>query len=377
MEEYYPKLLQSRRKRFWELVAAALVGGLLVLGVIPFLLPRMLPKADPILPWNYQPPKSDSADLLDQPNAIVDAVNSVAPAVVGVTRISQSRDWFGQITPPAPSGYGSGVIISPEGYIVTNYHVVEGAVAVVVTLSNSQELDAKIVGVDPGTDLAVLKISPSNDSLPWANLGDSDKLTAGEFVVAIGNPGGRQFERSVTLGIISATNRSFDVYDWVFGLLQTDAAINPGNSGGPLVNMRGEVIGINSVKITNAEGLGFSIPSNLVKSISESLIKNGRVIRPMLGVTIREVTPALAEAYGLTSDYGLLVVETPIGRPAQKAGIKPNDIITAVEGAKIENLRDLRRIISAKKVADQVEVTLLRGTSTLTLMVTLADLDLQ
>ena len=181
----------------------------------------------------------------------------------------------------------------------------------------------------------------------------------------------------VTLGIISATNRSFDVYDWVFGLLQTDAAINPGNSGGPLVNMRGEVIGINSVKITNAEGLGFSIPSNLVKSISESLIKNGRVIRPMLGVTIREVTPALAEAYGLTSDYGLLVVETPIGRPAQKAGIKPNDIITAVEGAKIENLRDLRRIISAKKVADQVEVTLLRGTSTLTLMVTLADLDLQ
>ena len=247
----------------------------------------------------------------------------------------------------------------------------------VVTLSNSQELDAKIVGVDPGTDLAVLKISPSNDSLPWANLGDSDKLTAGEFVVAIGNPGGRQFERSVTLGIISATNRSFDVYDWVFGLLQTDAAINPGNSGGPLVNMRGEVIGINSVKITNAEGLGFSIPSNLVKSISESLIKNGRVIRPMLGVTIREVTPALAEAYGLTSDYGLLVVETPIGRPAQKAGIKPNDIITAVEGAKIENLRDLRRIISAKKVADQVEVTLLRGTSTLTLMVTLADLDLQ
>lgn len=377
MEEYYPKLLQSRRKRFWELVAAALVGGLLVLGVIPFLLPRMLPKADPILPWNYQPPKSDSADLLDQPNAVVDAVNSVAPAVVGVTRISQSRDWFGQITPPAPSGYGSGVIISPEGYIVTNYHVVEGAVAVVVTLSNSQELDAKIVGVDPGTDLAVLKISPSNDSLPWANLGDSDKLTAGEFVVAIGNPGGRQFERSVTLGIISATNRSFDVYDWVFGLLQTDAAINPGNSGGPLVNMRGEVIGINSVKITNAEGLGFSIPSNLVKSISESLIKNGRVIRPMLGVTIREVTPALAEAYGLTSDYGLLVVETPIGRPAQKAGIKPNDIITAVEGAKIKNLRDLRRIISAKKVADQVEVTLLRGTSTLTLMVTLADLDLQ
>lgn len=377
MEEYYPKLAQSRRKRFWELVAAALVGGLLVLGVIPFLLPRMLPKADPILPWNYQPPKSDSADLLDQPNAVVDAVNSVAPAVVGVTRISQSRDWFGQITPPAPSGYGSGVIISPEGYIVTNYHVVEGAVAVVVTLSNSQELDAKIVGVDPGTDLAVLKISPSNDSLPWANLGDSDKLTAGEFVVAIGNPGGRQFERSVTLGIISATNRSFDVYDWVFGLLQTDAAINPGNSGGPLVNMRGEVIGINSVKITNAEGLGFSIPSNLVKSISESLIKNGRVIRPMLGVTIREVTPALAEAYGLTSDYGLLVVETPIGRPAQKAGIKPNDIITAVEGAKIKNLRDLRRIISAKKVADQVEVTLLRGTSTLTLMVTLADLDLQ
>jgi len=384
MEEYYieksPR--SSRRRRFLGFVVAAMLGGLIVLLCLPALLPYLLPEADlgqdpnpeQALPWNYK--NQDSLQLPDmeyQQTAVVSAVHKVFPAVVGVTRISQSRDWFGRIRPAAPTGYGSGVIISPDGYIVTNYHVVEEAVSVVVTLSNGQEVEAAIVGQDPGTDLAVLKIKPLTD-MPWAVLGDSEQLTVGEFVIAIGNPGGPELQRSVTLGIISATDRSFDVYDWVFGLLQTDAAINPGNSGGPLVNMKGEVVGINSVKITDAEGLGFSIPSNLVKSISESLIKEGRVIRPMLGVTIGEITPSLAEAYNLGSDYGLLVTEAPSNGPARQAGIKPEDIIIEIDGVKTEGLRDLRRIISKKSVGDKVDVMVVRGKEKLNFEVTLAEL---
>jgi serine protease Do len=384
MEEYYieksPR--SSRWRRFLGLVVAALLGGLTVLLCLPALLPYLLPEADlsqnpnpeQSLPWNYK--NQDALQVPDveyQQTAVVSAVNKVFPAVVGITRISQSRDLFGRIRPAAPTGYGSGVIISPDGYIVTNYHVVEDAVSVVVTLSNGQEVEAAIVGQDPGTDLAVLKIKPLTD-MPWAVLGDSEQLTVGEFVIAIGNPGGPELQRSVTLGIISATDRSFDVYDWVFGLLQTDAAINPGNSGGPLVNMKGEVVGINSVKITDAEGLGFSIPSNLVKGISESLIKEGRVIRPMLGVTIGEITPSLAEAYNLGSDYGLLITEAPFGGPARQAGIKPEDIIIEIDGAKTHGLRDLRRIISKKAVGDKVQVTVVRGKEKLKFEVTLAEL---
>ena len=386
MDEFYAEKAnrQSPWRRFLALLGAAALGGLIVLLCLPALLPHLLPStdsdqpsADPQLPWNYREEYSTPVPNLGyQQTAIVAAVNKVFPAVVGVTRFSQTRDWFGRVQPAAPSAYGSGVIISPEGYLVTNYHVVAGAVSLLVTLSNGQEAEATIVGQDPGTDLAVLKIEPVT-GMPWAVLGDSDSLTVGEFAIAIGNPGGPDFQRSVTLGIISATNRTFEVYDWVFGLLQTDAAINPGNSGGPLVNIQGEVVGINSVKITEAEGLGFSIPSNLVKSVSESLIKEGRVIRPMLGVTIGEITPALAEAYNLGSDYGLLVSETPVGGPAFKAGIKPDDIIIEMEGSRIESLRDLRQVISKKTIGDTVQVVVVRGREKVNIQVTLAELEVR
>lgn len=386
MEDYY---FEQRKPSLWlrflGLLGAALLGGLVVLLCLPVLLPHLpLPgvqqpvgEQQPLLPWNYDENLSLKLPTFEhQQTAVIDAVHKVFPAVVGVTRISQARDMFGRIRPAAPTAYGSGVLISPEGYIVTNYHVVEDAVAVVVTLSNGEEAEAEIVGQDPGTDLAVLKIAARAD-MPWAILGDSDALTVGEFAIAIGNPGGPELQRSVTLGIISATDRSFDVYDWVFGLLQTDAAINPGNSGGPLVNIRGEVVGINSVKISDAEGLGFSIPSNLVKSISESLIKEGRVIRPMLGVTIGEITPSLAEAYGLASDYGLLVSEIPTGSPAGLAGIRPQDIIIEIDGLKIEGLRDLRRIISTKSVGDSVEVVVVRNGEQHRVNVILAELEVR
>lgn len=386
MDEYYIEKSNrpSRWRGFIGHVFSALLGGLVVILCLPLLLPVIMP-ADNIdekpntelkLPWNYKEELLPAPDLDYQKTAVVSAVEEVFPAVVGVTRISQVRDGFGRIRPAEPSGYGSGVIIAPEGYIVTNYHVVEQAVSVIVTLSNGQEVEADIVGQDSGTDLAVLKIEPIPD-MPWAILGDSDQLTVGEYAIAIGNPGGPLLQRSVTLGIISATDRSFDIYDWVFGLLQTDAAINPGNSGGPLVNIRGEVVGINSVKITDAEGLGFSIPSNLVKSVSEALIKEGRVVRPMLGVTIGEITPALAEAYKLNSDYGLLVTDTLAGGPARTAGIKPDDIIVEVEGQKIVTLRDLRRIISVKTIGESVKVVVVRGADRLSFAVALTELEIR
>ena len=210
MEEYYladsPR--QSRPLSFLQLLAAALVGGLIVLSSLPLILPYLLPEQEPVLPWQQEVQEPPDLDLEYQQTAIVAAVNRVSPAVVGITRISQSRDFFGRLTPPQPSGYGSGVIISPEGYIVTNYHVVEGAVEVIVTLSDESELEAEIVGQDQGTDLAVLKIDPQGRSLPWAEMGDSNLLTVGEFVIAIGNPRGLEFSRSVTLGIVSATERS-------------------------------------------------------------------------------------------------------------------------------------------------------------------------
>lgn len=382
MEEYYFEKPPSPSigRRFLGLVVAALLGGLIVLLCLPLLLPHLLPASqsspqEPVLPWNYKGDLFTADPNLDyQQTAVVHAVNKVSPAVVGITRISQSRDWFGQVNPATPTGYGSGVIFSPEGYIVTNYHVVENSVSVIATLSNGQEVEATIVGQDAGTDLAVLKIEPIAD-MPWAVLGDSEQLLVGEFAVAIGNPSGPLLQRSVTLGVISATDRSFDIYDWVFGLIQTDAAINPGNSGGPLVSLAGEVIGINSVKITDAEGLGFSIPSNLVKSICEALINEGRVIRPMLGVTIREVTPSLAEAYGLSSDYGLLIAETPHGSPAWKAGLRPEDIIIEIDGVQVSTLRDLRRIISSKSVGSTLRVKAVRKREQLDFEITLAELE--
>jgi serine protease Do len=379
MEEYYckPTSRDWGWRLFLQLFTAAVLGGVVVLGSLPLLIPHLLPESGdnqfPLLPWNHHE-DFEPYSYEHQQTAVVNAVNRVAPAVVGVTRFVQSRDAFRQSTALVPSGVGSGVIISPEGYIVTNYHVIERAAAVVVTLFDGQELEATIVGHDSGTDLAVLKIEPPFP-LPVAQIGDSGKLVPGEYAIAIGNPGGLELQQSVSLGIISATDRSLEVYDWVFGLLQTDAAINPGNSGGPLVNLRGEVVGINSVKLLNAEGLGFSIPSNLVKSVIQSLIENGRVIRPMLGVSIRELTPTLAQTYGLDTDYGLYVVIAT--GPAHQAGIRPEDIIVEIQGVRTKTLRDLRRVLSGKKVGDQVEVTIIRGNTTRAFSVNLADLDAQ
>lgn len=357
---------QYNIKQFVSLVAAGCIGGLVVLSLLPLLLPFMLPAAEPEppVPFLAQSPEY-------QQTAIIAAVQKVSPAVVGVTRYTRSP--FDPEEELVQSAVGSGVIFRSDGYIVTNYHVIEGAEEIIITLSQGEEYTAEIIGLDPGTDLAVLRIQAGND-LPVAVFGDSDAVLVGEYVLAIGNPGGLQLQQSVSLGIISAKDRSLEVYDWVFGLLQTDAAVNPGNSGGPLVNIRGEVVGINSVKLLNAEGLGFSIPSNLVVEIIDSLLEHGRVVRPMLGVIIQEVTPSLARAYDLPVEQGLYVVEAPVDAPAYQAGIRPKDIIVAIADVPVGSLRELRLVLSRKQVGDEVEVTFIRNGESQTVKLVLADL---
>jgi len=252
---------------------------------------------------------------------------------------------------------GSGFIIDKEGYIVTNNHVIEDADEIQVKLKNGDEYDAKIVGRDPNTDLALIQIKPKSD-LPFINLGDSQSIKIGQWVLAIGSPFG--LEQTVTAGIVSAKGRVIGSgpYD---DFIQTDASINPGNSGGPLLNMDGEVIGINTAIIASGQGIGFAVPINLAKGIIDQLKTHGSVTRGWLGVAIQDVTGEVAEYYGIQGKEGALVTEVFPGDPADKAGIKVRDIIIEVNGEKIKNTRDLTRIIAEIGVGDSASVKVLRN----------------
>lgn len=305
---------------------------------------------------------------------VVAIAEKVSPAVVGITNIS-GRDFFKN---PIRST-GSGVIIDGQkGYIVTNYHVVEGADRLEVTLSGGQSYPAQLVGGDSQSDLAVLKIDAQN--LPQATLGDSDRLKVGEMAVAIGNPLGEEFAGSVTYGVISALNRKITVEarpgeEVTLNVIQTDAAINPGNSGGALVNSRGEVIGINSVKIqrTDVEGMGFAIPISEAKPIIRQLIEQGYVSRPFLGIyNFQEITPQMAQWYDLP--VGVYVGGVFPGGPAEKAGMQAEDIITALDGKEISSVADLQEFLNQKQVGDVVDVTVARGGRKLTLRITLGEM---
>ncbi|MCP4111062.1 MAG: DegQ family serine endoprotease [Desulfobacteraceae bacterium] len=251
---------------------------------------------------------------------------------------------------------GSGFIIEKDGYIVTNNHVIEDADKIRVKLNNGDEYDAEIVGRDPNTDLALIKIK-SDKNLPFIELGNSDNLKVGEWVVAIGSPFG--LEHTVTAGIVSAKGRVIGSgpYD---DFIQTDASINPGNSGGPLINMDAEVVGINTAIIASGQGIGFAVPIDLAKGIISQLKKHGEVTRGWLGVAIQDLTGEIAEYYGVEGKEGALVTEVFEGDPAGEAGIEPKDIIVEVNGKKIETTRDLTRIIAEIGVGDKAEVKVLR-----------------
>jgi serine protease Do len=253
-------------------------------------------------------------------------------------------------------GVGSGFIISPEGYILTNNHVIDDAEQIKVKLANGKEYDGKVVGRDPKTDLALVKIEGVKDLHPLP-LGNSDGTKVGSWVVAIGSPFG--LEETVTQGIVSAKGRVIGSgpYD---DFIQTDASINPGNSGGPLINMEGEVIGINTAINPSGQGIGFAIPINMAKSIIPQLEQKGSVTRGWLGVSIQQMTPELGKSFGLKDQKGVLVSDVMKNGPAEKAGIERGDVITQFDGKTVSDLRDLSQIVAATPVGKLVTVKLMR-----------------
>lgn len=256
-------------------------------------------------------------------------------------------------------GLGSGVIVGKEGYVITNNHVVQGSDEIIVRLSDKRQFKGKVIGADPPTDLAVVKINAQN--LPVIKLGDSDKLKVGERVIAIGIPFG--LNQSVTQGIISATGRADVGIVTYEDFIQTDAAINPGNSGGALVNIRGELIGINTAIASSTggyQGVGFAIPSNMVRIVMESLIKRGKVIRGWLGVSIQPLTPALARQLGIKSDKGAVVSDVADGSPAEKAGIQQGDVIIEIDSKEVKDWAQLRNIVSNIAPGKTVNVKIIR-----------------
>ena len=330
-------------------------------------------------------------------NAIAEVANALSPAVVHIDvtgtvtqRVPQSpfgndpffRYFFG---PPQETereipvqALGSGVIISKDGYIITNNHVVENADTIVVALHDGSKHEAKLIGRDPNTDLAVVKIDPTPD-MRYARFGDSDLCKIGEWVIAIGSP--RGLDWTVTAGIVSAKNRTNIGVLGPTGyedFIQTDAAINPGNSGGPLINLRGEVIGINSLIVSGSrgsEGIGFAIPSNMARAISDSLIKHGEVVRGYLGVNIQDITPEIAKSLKLGKNFkGVIIADVLPDGPSGDSGVEQGDIVIEYNGEKIENVAQLRNKVAATAPGTPVKIKILRDKKELELTVRVGEL---
>jgi serine protease Do len=264
---------------------------------------------------------------------------------------------------------GSGFIISPDGYIFTNNHVVEQADKIIVKLSDGKEYEAKVIGKDAKTDIALIKIKPAG-SLPVAEIGDSDKLRVGDWVMAIGNPFG--LEQTVTAGIVSAKGRVIGAgpYD---NFIQTDASINPGNSGGPLFNMEGKVIGINTAIVAHGQGIGFAIPISMAKTILPDLKAKGKVTRGWLGVSVQDITEDIAKSMKLKDRGGALINDVFKGDPADKAGLKSGDVITDINGKKIKDTHELLIIIAAFRVGETVAIKVLRDGQEKSVSITVAE----
>ena len=286
----------------------------------------------------------------------------------------KGRKGKGKRSQPKQKSLGSGFIISADGYIVTNNHVVEGADVIRVTLDDKngkggEPVKAKLVGADSETDLALLKIEVKQD-LPFLKFGDSDSLKVGEWVMAIGNPFG--LDHSVTAGILSAKGRNINAgaFD---NFLQTDASINPGNSGGPLINMQGEVIGINTAIIASGQGIGFAIPSNMAKDIISQIKDSKKVSRGWMGVTIQDLDEHAGKALGLPSNKGALIADVQPGQPAEQAGIQEGDVVTKIDGKAIEDRDDLLRTVAGKRPGTEIKVEVYREGEYKTFSVKLGD----
>ena len=317
--------------------------------------------------------------------SLVSAIEKVSKNVVNIAIVRMVTDELLRIFPI--EGVGSGIAIDNQGHILTNYHVVDHARRLKVTLYDGRTFNAKVIGTDKLTDLAVLKIehdsnnSSSNtsnnsvnkaiDSIPSAELGDSDNLKVGQIVIAVGNPFGLTGGPTVTTGIISSLNRNIEFEEGVLELVQTDAAINPGNSGGPLVNINGEVIAINTAKIPYAHGIGFAVPVNTAKTILQQLIENGKVNRPWLGITTIKINSRIARYYRLPTNEGALVVKVEEYSPASDSGIRPGDIIEEIDEKRIEEITELSSRIKHKNVNEQTLLSVNRYGRRFTISVTL------
>jgi 2-alkenal reductase len=327
------------------------------------------------------PANSESQTLVvnttDVETAITQAVQNVGPSVVTVVAtIPGQQSFFGPTGDETSTG--SGIIISAEGYILTNNHVIEGANKFQVIYSDGSQQDATLVGTDQYSDLAVLKVTATIPAV--ATLGNSDALNPGETVIAIGSPLG-DFKNTVTVGVVSATGRSIDTglgYS-IDGLIQTDAAINQGNSGGPLVNLAGEVIAVNTLVVRNsgtgtvAEGLGFAIPINTARVVSEQIIQNGYVSRPYLGINYQPITPRVAAIYRLPVQYGVYITDVAANSPASKAGLQVGDIITGIDNTSLDETHAYINTLFQYSAGDTVTLTIMRNGSQTKVQVTLGE----
>ncbi|MBI2116888.1 MAG: Do family serine endopeptidase [candidate division NC10 bacterium] len=312
-------------------------------------------------------------------NPFVRVAELVSPAVVNISTVTSGkgrpptelfrpfgnepffRDFFDRFFEGMPrrrqTSLGSGVIIDKGGLILTNNHVVKDADEITVRFANKQEAKGKVVGTDPKTDLAVIRVTTKED-LPVVALGNSDTLHVGEWAIAIGNPFG--LDHTLTVGVISATGRSEVGIAAYENFIQTDASINPGNSGGPLLNIRGEVIGINTAIVASAQGIGFAIPVNMARKVMEDLVKKGKVTQGWLGVGIQSLTPELAKSFGVGGDEGILVNQVMPKSPAEAAGLKTGDLILSVDGKPAKDPRQLQRIIAEAEIGKSIELIILR-----------------
>ena len=340
-------------------VIGALIGGSLVLGYGDIFSAKPTPNQTVPIQNLLQAPTAQAQVSEARNTPIVRAAQAVGPAVVGITNKAYARSSFNKKV-LVEQGTGSGVIFDNRGYIATNNHVVENAQEILVSLADGRVLNGRVLGADPVTDLAVVKVDATG--LPAAVLGDSDGLLVGEPAIAIGNPLGLEFKGSVTTGVISALNRSIEIGERKFKLIQTDAAINPGNSGGALVNADGVVVGINSAKISIAgvEGIGFSIPINTARPILQSLIDKGRVVRAYLGVSIIDPNTAASYGYELNIDKGVYLLKVGKNGPAGKAGLQEGDIILKVAGTEVNSVADLRGAVAAQAVGTKIDVLIIR-----------------
>ena len=365
------------KKTFLGVISGAVAGSVMSAAITVGTMSYMSDKKSAVTDSAVSGASQQSVQLLAEGSektelSTEEIAKRVGPSIVGISCTTQTQSYFGVQT---GTSSGSGIIISADGNIMTNYHVISGGTNIKVKLNTGNEYDATVIGGDEKTDVAVIKIK-ANGELHVATLGNSDEVEVGSKAVAIGNPLASELFGTVTQGVISGVNRTITVGQREMNLIQTDAAISPGNSGGALINKYGEVIGINSVKLVsdNAEGLGFAIPINEASTIVKDLIDYGYVKgRPVIGVSVREITKELAYYNNLLTDHGLYIMSVSEGSSAEKAGLVRGDIIVKFDGKTVNSSTEMNKLRDKHKAGDTVSITFMRGTQEKTVNLTLSE----